>query len=126
MGHALPHIPQWSSSFCLFTQAPMQISGCDGRHVHIPLSQPCVVVHARPHLPQLLWLTSVLTHAPKQNVESGVQAGTHAPFVHVSPEPQTVPQPPQFFSSESGSMHAPSHSDCPIAHCNAHVPLLQT
>ena len=63
-GHTLPHVPQLSSSFCLLTHAPMQISGCDAPHLQTPLSQSSVVVHERPHLPQLLWLTSRLRHAP--------------------------------------------------------------
>ena len=63
----------------------------------LPLKHTCVPVQARPHIPQLMLLTCVLTQSVPQRVVPIPQAAvTQAPATHDWPAAQARPHMPQF------------------------------
>ncbi len=67
--HALPHLPQFFTSVCVFEHVPEQfICGAVQVVAHVPLLHACPIVQAVPHAPQFAVSVDVLVHLPEQRV----------------------------------------------------------
>jgi hypothetical protein len=92
----------------VFVHVPEQVvEGALQTVPHVPPAQTVPVVHAFPHLPQLLLSVVVLVQAPLQNV--CVPGHVQLLLVHDSPPPHTVPQVPQLLLSVAVLVHVPLH-----------------
>src|ERR1700737_967283 len=95
-----------------------------------PGSQTSASLAGLPHAPQLLRSLSVspqrlATHWLPSRCSFWPQR-TRCPWSQISSSLLLTPQPPQFRSSESVSVHAPAHDVCPLRQALTHTPLLQT
>src|SRR6185436_1880365 len=106
IGHACPHIPQCFGSRLVLTHVPSQ--SVKNPHVHAPLKQTIVGLHAVSHAPQCSWLVKVFTQIPLQYDSPPGQS--QLPATHVLPQEQTFPHPPQCMLSDAMSTHAPEQS----------------
>jgi hypothetical protein len=71
-----------------------------------PETQACPPAQARPHKPQLLGSTMVLTHARAQLVEPA-HASLHTPLLHTWAAVHLVPHAPQLFGSDAVDTQTP-------------------
>jgi hypothetical protein len=67
-GQAVPHIPQFELSLCVFVQTPLQFVPDVQTPVHTPLWQICPDVHIVPHIPQFELSDLISVQAPLQLV----------------------------------------------------------
>jgi hypothetical protein len=62
--HALPHVPQFALSVCVFAHLPVHVTcGAAQSEVHAPLVQISAAPHAFPQAPQFAVSVCVFVHA---------------------------------------------------------------
>jgi len=92
---------------------------------HEPATHVCPALHARPHIPQLLALVLVSTHAPEQSICPAGHVVVHAPITHDCPALHARPHIPQLLALVLVSTHAPEQSTCPAGQVDEHAPITQ-
>ncbi len=116
-------MPQFSSSICVFTQAPAQLVVPAGQR-QVDVTHVCPNEHARPQAPQLKKLSTKFTQTFKHAVCPAGQA-LHVPPEQTCPDAHTRPHAPQLFRSVAVNVHTPPQRDwpprqlqVPITHCS--------
>jgi hypothetical protein len=109
VAHALPHAPQFPRSVDASMQAPPQHAPAvpDVSAQTLPSLAPLQLEATQPRPDQH---TVPVGHAGKPVGPHAGPSWWHAPVVHVSPTGHTIPQLPQFASSEAklvSARHAP-------------------
>ena len=114
-GQTVPQRPQLDESDCESTHRSPHAVRPAG-HAQTPPLQACAAGHERPHAPQLATSVVASMHLPPQMMRGEAQPDTHAPFMHVSPAVQLMPQPPQFVGSLCVLAQRPRQSVCDPGH----------
>jgi hypothetical protein len=101
--------PQFATFVLRFTSQPSPVEPLQSSNPpmqlmpQLPAEQVGVAFglagHTVPHPPQWLTLFCVLTHVLPHRTSGRTQFATQLPAVHTMPEPQELPQPPQFSGS---------------------------
>jgi hypothetical protein len=98
-GHALPHVPQFALSVCVFEQYVPASVVHDVSSPHdtpqLPPLQTRPAPHTFPHAPQLLLSVCSLTQDEPHEVRPDPQYCEHMPELQTWPGLHCFPQPPQ-------------------------------
>lgn len=67
MPHALPHVPQFFGSSCVFVHVPLQFVSAIAMQLQIPILQTRLLPQTFAHFPQLFGSLFVSTQTPLQS-----------------------------------------------------------
>jgi hypothetical protein len=119
IGHAVPHMPQLTSSIVVSVHMPPQsLVGGWQSTTHMLFTHFIPPPHLLLHEPQLSLSFEVSRHCmPQSFVPSGQPpVGMHCPFAHDHPIWQVRPQSPQLFESVRASTHFMLQTCQPVMH----------